>query len=447
MKPAEGSSHPKTMQDTSLDELAAVSRTPSSTSSALEHLQAERARVEQYTREQYARLSRLRELIRAEKEEAARELDAKRRELDQQAAPHDARAQLEIEDLKQQLEVQRQLRERLQNERTTAQAEVQQLRDDLQRQSADAQAEVQQLRAQVRELENIKTERDDALQKFQSLQEADKGKLHGTDDWVDLDAPRGDFQIMLDQLRGQQDDIDQLRRERDEARAALQALGVQQQRDLDCFKAERDAAREYFQQIMPDVLNWKAEAESWVNLDAPRGDFQVLYQQLRSQQEEILQLRRDRDEAQVAIERMTAQQKSGLAQSKYEYLEEDWARQEEELVAERRLLMEMRRQLTEQSKELYQREMALRQKQASLELAAPPVPDPTLLEKQRELDEKQNELRLREAELREMKDMAREQIERERAEVSQERLRLARLREILIQEQQKIKALLQNPQP
>src|SRR5437016_10026553 len=81
------SSQPKTMLDTPLDIPVSDVRKSGTFSppAILEQIKVERERLEQYTREQHARLSKLRELMLAEKTAAEKELAARKEELDRQA--------------------------------------------------------------------------------------------------------------------------------------------------------------------------------------------------------------------------------------------------------------------------------------------------------------------------------------------------------------------------
>lgn len=114
---------PATMPDVCLPQITPA--TPPAT--AFEQLMAERKRVEAYTNEQYARLSRLRELIRTEKAAAEADLEARRRDVEAPQAPQEGPWQAECERLHQQMHELQKCLEQVHSERNRFQAALVQL--------------------------------------------------------------------------------------------------------------------------------------------------------------------------------------------------------------------------------------------------------------------------------------------------------------------------------
>lgn len=181
-------------------------------------------------------------------------------------------------------------------------------------------------------------------------------------------------------------------------------------------------------------------------LEAERdAAWEGLYQ-LRGAPHQLDQLRAERDSAR-------AQRDAAFEQLSLAALDaQDWAVLEAELATQRRYLKEDFQQLRELAQDLRQRELAFKQMmeserqalfashpavQLDQEIAAK---HPALEGLQQQLESETRELRLQEAEIVEMRAAAKEANDREWEGLAQERVRLARLRELLRLEQEKLAA-------
>src|SRR5262249_52020775 len=139
---------PATMHDVSIPDAPGAKP-----AGAFEQLIEERKRVESYTKEQYARLTRLRELIREEKAAAESDLDARRQELQSST---DGAWKTEIERLRLELEELRGSLEKVYAERNRFQAALVQVGQ----QNRRLQQQVLQLEQQAVEAERVRIDKE-----------------------------------------------------------------------------------------------------------------------------------------------------------------------------------------------------------------------------------------------------------------------------------------------
>lgn len=150
-----------TLSEIKLDETPVQQRNRMfSTTQAMDELIAERKRVEEYTQEQYNRLSRLRELIRSERTAADAELVERRREVERLAG---GAMQEEMERLRQNLHI-------VTMERDVALKQLLALRRDATTSTPREDFSIMS-REHERDLQQLCQERDDARQQVRQLTE------------------------------------------------------------------------------------------------------------------------------------------------------------------------------------------------------------------------------------------------------------------------------------
>lgn len=249
------------------------------------------------------------------------------------------------------------------------------------RERDDALAYVNELPERLKQIEQLKTERDAVLGQLRELTRNVEKVAPEDSGWVDLDSPPGELEMMKLQLREQQEQIEQLQRERDDAWNYLQQLPDQYQKQIEQIQVERDAALFQLRQL-------SEEPEFYAQQEAEFAALRIqVKQEQRQLAEEAKELHRRESEIQEQSERT-----------------------QQELAQEQQRLEQLSVQLNELNRQM-------RDDRSQLEI------------KERELRLRDAQLHLREAEIREMIEIAELDTARERSELNQERLKLARLRE------------------
>lgn len=269
---------------------------------------------------------------------------------------------------------------------------LEQEREQLQRERDDALANFQEEPERLKQIEQVKAERDAALAQLRGLTREVEKAAPSDSGWVDLDSPRGELEVMRTQLREQQDQIEQLQRERDDAWDHLEKLPEQYQEQIKQIQGERDAALAQLRQL-------SEEPEFYAQQEA---EFAALRIQVKQEQRQLA------EEAQEVHRRET-----------------DMQQQQERMTQE---LAEEQHRLEHLSHQLNELNQQMREDRAQLDL------------RERELRLRDAQMHLREAEIREMIEIAELDTARERTELNQERLKLARLREAIRLEKAALKA-------
>jgi hypothetical protein len=334
-------------------------------------LEAERQRLEQFTRDQLARISQARDALLADKRNTEQALEARRLELERQAELLRTRLQeLHEREKKASERIEDALPER---SATYRRRRYSSLVDKRKLEDEGADPEVRALREQLHELKQnmvlLRGERDAAFDELQQLRqqpplpavESTEESLGGSSQRSAED--RAELESLRCQIQDQQQLIQQLETEKNRAVAS-----DEWQRQLDQVKSERDAA-------LAEVHRLVQEPEEWAK-----------------QEEEIVALNRDLRQRETKLQeelQLLAQEHQRLERTLAEYRERS------------NLLDHDRSQLENRSGEFRLRE---------------------------------ERLRLREAELREMKDMIERDNIQARKELVEERQQVTRLRELLRQE-------------
>jgi hypothetical protein len=286
-------------------------------------------------------------------------------------------------------------------------------------------------------------ERDAALAQVEQLHRRLAEETQGRQDFVKLDAEYQRALVLIHQLHEQQQawarehhtSLEWVQAERDTARGQLaelqsrfaelehgrqrlDALEAEHQRNLILIQQLRDQRDESQQMHRHELRHAQAEC------DAARSQALELQQRL------------------AEMERVQAERNAAPPPPAPK--PEDWAAHELEFAELHREIAAEKKRLEEQARELRVREAELRTKMehAEQELARtraeleaqtgkPPDWDAQLEQERQRVREQTEALRLREAELHELRAIADQQSASERAELTQERLRIARLREAL----------------
>lgn len=355
-------------------EVKASAGTPSSAaSSPFPLLEAERQRLEQFTRDQLSQISRARDALLADKRNTEQALEARRLELERQS-------QLVRNRLQELHEREKKAGERIEDALPERSATYRRRRYSSlidKRKLADegADPEVRALREQLQELKQnmvlLRGERDAAFDELQQLR-------HEPPPLPPDGSPAAPFSRdakrsaedaeQIETLHGQIRDLQQLHQQlqADQSRA----LPSEDWQQLDQVKSERDAA-------LAEVQRLVQEPEEWAK-----------------QEEEIVALNRD------------LRQRESKIQEELHILAQEHQRLERTLV------------------EYRERSNLLDQDRSQLE------------DRDREFRLREEQMRLREAELREMKDMIERDNILARKELVEERQQVTRLREILRQERE-----------
>lgn len=333
MNPPKKPSRPSTMMDTALDLPGEVlqKKLNASAQLTLEQLKEERERVEQYTKEQFARLSRLRELLREEKAVAEKEIEARRQELEQRLQqPVSAELQHQILQLKQQLQAALAERDATLKERQQASAQRDQLQ--LERDAAREQLrtllqknDAEALRKQAGELQEklrlLTSERDAAVTRLTELQ---AGQAREVDQRLaNLASERDAAQARLAELQAGHAESDSLRQviagfeqrmacsAEDLARSVQERDETQQQlamarQVIKTLKEEQQRAA----QVAPTPPAREAEDQKethfgmaeWLDVKSAQDDADLLKRQVSEMQKKLsttqVQLQRMRDQRQ-----------------------------------------------------------------------------------------------------------------------------------------------------
>jgi hypothetical protein len=360
----------------------------SAASSPFALLEAERQRLEQFTRDQLAQISRARDALLAEKRTAQQALETRRLEFEQQGQLLRTRLQEVYEREKKAGDrIEDALPERSVNYRRRR---FSSLVDKRKLEEEDLDPEIRALREQLQELKQnmvlLRGERDAAFDELEQLRQqpppapATPENADSFSRDAERSAESADVKLTAE--------IESLQRQLQEQQALIER-----------FQAEQ--ARVPTQPALP--------SEEW--------------------RRELDKLKLERDVALAEVQRLVQEP-------------DDFAQQEEEIVA---LNRELRRRGTQIQEELqimgqeHQRlEKTLREYQ---ERSSTLDRERTEMEKRdRDAHLREEQMRLREAELREMKEMIEKDNILARKELNEERQQVARLREVLKQERE-------NPRP
>ena len=337
-------------------------------------LEAERQRLEQFTREQLAQISRARELFLTERRAAEQALEERRQQLEQQGQLLRSRLQEVHEQKRPSDRIEDALPERHANYRRRRFSSLIDKRD-IQDESADP--ELHALREQLQEMKQtivlLRGERDagwDELQQLRQelrrLQESQPAPAVSSSSAGDQTAPAEQVQEIENlrrQLRDQQQLLQQL-----QDREARRFPSDEWQRRLDQLKSERDVA-------LAEVRRLVEEPEDW-----------------SKQEEEITARNRE------------------------------LARREAKLQDELHLLAQEHQQIEKTRLDSQERIRRLDEERAELD------------RRDREFHFREEKLRLREAEIKEMRDLIEQDNALARKELVEERREVARLRDLLRQE-------------
>jgi DNA repair exonuclease SbcCD ATPase subunit len=451
--------------------------------------------VGRYAHEELAQIRAARESLEEEKRAAEGALEQRRQELERQSQLLVGRLQ-ELHDREQRLaeELEDALPERHNDypRRTRGRSEASE-----ESQILESETLRRQLRDQQMSLELLSAERDAAwsqLHQYRDQQaeleqlraERDQLKFRLDGDGIFAEPPPPsvtEVEELRQQLEGLKKQYEQLRAERDEAWSVIQELPERVQQ-LEKVKAERDAALDQLR-ALTEKIKTSDESPSdseWVDLDSPQGEQTLLKIQASEQRDQMMKLREqveklrvERDEAwrcvqdvqalptrqQDEILQLRSERDAALEQLRQLSMEpEHWSMQEAEFAALRLQLKHEQRQLAEDRQELHRRESEMvrrtevtrqevQREQQRLEEVSHELEElaQQLREDRGGLEGKERDLRLRdaqnhlrEAEIREMIEIAELDNARERSELNQERLKLARLREAIRLEREAVRA-------
>jgi hypothetical protein len=349
-------------------------------------LEAERQRLEQFTRDQLAQISRARDALLAEKRTAQQALEARRLELEQQGQLIRNRLhELHEREKKAGERIEDALPERSVNYRRRR---FSSLVDKRKLDDEDVDPEVRALREQLQELKQnmvlLRGERDAAFDELEQLRQQPPPAPATPDnaDSFSRDAQRSadstdakltaEIELLQRQLQEQQTLIQRFQAE--QAKVAPALPSEEWRRELDKLKLERDVALAEVQRLVQEPDDFAQQEEEIVALNR--------------------ELRRRGTQIQEELQIM-GQEHQRLEKTLKEYQERSGALDRERMEMEKR-----------------DRDFHLREEQ----------------------------MRLREAELREMKEMIEKDNILARKELNEERQQVARLREVLKQERE-------NPRP
>jgi hypothetical protein len=346
------------------------SEQPASTGSPFALLEAERQRLEQFTRDQLAQISRARDAFLSEKRAAEQALETRRLQLEEQGQLLRNRLQ-EMHERDKKSVIEDALPERSANYRRRRFSSL----IDKRKLEEEVDPEVKALREQLEELKQttvlLRGERDagwDELQQVrQELNQAQaklaSGVSHNLGEQGSDPAQAEELETLRRQVVDQQQIIQEL-----QAKPRRQFQSDELQRRLDQLKSERDSA-------LAEVERMVQEPEDWTK-----------------QEEEFAALSRDLREREVKLQ--------------------------EDL----RLLAQEHQQLQKTIADSQERNRKLDQERQELE------------KRDREFRFREEQLRIREAEIKEMRDLIEQDNALARKELVQERLEVARLRELLQQQ-------------
>ena len=362
---------------------ASVGSPPQAASSPFPLLEAERQRLEQFTRDQLAQISRARDALLAEKRSNQQALETRRLELERQG-------QLVRTRLQELHEREKKAGERIEDalpERSVSyrRRRFSSLVDKRKLEQEDVDPEVRALREQLQELKQnmvlLRCERDAAFDELEQLrQQPPKAPADTAPSLLSGSSQRSaeetsnEIESLRRQLQEQQQLIQQLQAEQTRTPAPPAVPADDWQHQLDQLKSERDAA-------LAEVHRLVQEPDDWAH-----------------QEEEIVALNRELRQREIQIQeelQMMGREHQRLEKTLVEYQERSGALDRERHEFESR-----------------DRDVHLREEQ----------------------------MRLREAELREMKEMIEKDNIMARKEINEERQQVTRLRELLRQERE-------NPRP
>lgn len=224
---------------------------------------------------------------------------------------------------------------------------------------------IQDLPERVQQIEKLKAERDAALDQLRALTE----KMQTTDEassdseWVDLDTPQGAqtlLKIQASELRDQlvdlRDQVSKMAAERDEAWRCLQdaqALPARMQDELEQLRTERDAALEQLRQL-------SAEPEHWSQHEA---EFAALRLQLKQEQRQLAEDRQElhRREAEMVRRTEAARQEVQREQQRLEEVSQELEDLGQQLREDRAQLEAKERELRLRDAQNHLREAEIRE--------------------------------------------------------------------------------------
>jgi hypothetical protein len=346
-------------------------------------LEAERQRLEQFTRDQLAQISRARDALLAEKRSNQQALETRRLELERQGQLVRTRLQeLHEREKKAGERIEDALPERSVNYRRRR---FSSLVDKRKLEQEDVDPEVRALREQLQELKQnmvlLRCERDAAFDELEQLRQ--QPPTAGADSASDsfssssqrsAEETSNEIESLRRQIQEQEQLIQRLKAEQTQTPAAPAVPSEDWQHQLDQLKSERDAA-------LAEVHRLVQEPDDWAH-----------------QEEEIVALNRELRHREIQI------------QEELQMMGREHQRLEKTLV------------------EYQERSGALDRERHELE------------NRDRDVHLREEQMRLREAELREMKEMIEKDNSMGRKELNEERQQVNRLRELLRQERE-------NPRP
>jgi len=366
----------------------AVGSPSSAGSSPFALLEAERQRLEQFTRDQLAQISRARDALLAEKRNTQQALEARRLELEQQGQLLRNRLhELHEREKKAGDRIEDALPERSVNYRRRR---FSSLVDKRKLEEEDVDPEVRALREQLQELKQnmvlLRGERDAAFDELEQLRQ--QPPLAPT-------TPENADSSSRDAERSAESADVKLTAEIESLQRQLQ----EQQTLIERFQTEQ--AKVPTQSALP--------SEEW--------------------QRELDKLKLERDVALAEVHRLVQEP-------------DDFAQQEEEIVALNRELRRRGTQIQEELQLMGQEHQRLEKTLREYQERSGALDRERLEIEQRDRDAhlREEQMRLREAELREMKEMIEKDNILARKELNEERQQVARLREVLRQERE-------NPRP
>jgi hypothetical protein len=333
----------------SLTELPEVENSPDAPFALL---QAERKRLEEFAREQFALIRQARERFVAEKQAAEAVLETRRQELERQTQA----LLIRLGELHKKEE---QLADQLENAIPERHGDVVPLETDRQMDpSADEKAfqELVSLRQQIREqaerLEQLQAERDTALEEVRQLHQAAAPAIAVEEDlpdqWavalVEESAEKREVDSLRQQLQDQQARLEQFRAERDAAFAQLRRLPpppeevIQQEAEFVVLRRQLEQERRRLEEFARDVH--LAEVEHQRRRDGAERELNEKRQQLERRAGELAdrQLRLEEKAGEVRLH------EAELREMK-EIVERDTARERAELLLERLRIARLREAL------------------------------------------------------------------------------------------------------
>jgi hypothetical protein len=340
-------------------------------------LEAERQRLEQFTRDQLAQISRARDALLAEKRSNQQALETRRLELERQGQLVRTRLQeLHEREKKAGERIEDALPERSVNYRRRR---FSSLVDKRKLEQEDVDPEVRALREQLQELKQnmvlLRCERDAAFDELEQLRQqappsTDETSSFSGSSQRSAEETSNEIESLRRQIQEQEQLIQRLQAEQTQTPAAPAVPTDDWQHQLDQLKSERDAA-------LAEVHRLVQEPDDWAH-----------------QEEEIVALNRELRQREIQI------------QEELQMMGREHQRLEKTLV------------------EYQERSGALDRERHELE------------NRDRDVHLREEQMRLREAELREMKEMIEKDNSMGRKELNEERQQVTRLRELLRQERE-----------